>query len=131
MPKVCQHEARLEAVRNGVRSLESQLGHCRSDGFCASGTEFKSLLIAGVVYQFRFVLMDCRSMIWWRLSDCFGVTAVSELSLDGLFRLAAKEGLISDLNCWLEYFELLDGNVLRIFERVPVFVEFLRKEKLA
>ncbi|MDR0522472.1 MAG: nucleotidyltransferase substrate binding protein [Planctomycetaceae bacterium] len=117
-----------DKLQNAMKSLEDALSYSRSGEFQGLGIEFKSVLISAVVQNFGLTFAVCRQMIERQLADRLGGNTAGGLSTDSLFRTAAKEGLISNLNHWLEYMDCEhltpSGSIaLRTFEKAAAFLE--------
>ena len=117
-----------DKLQYAMRSLEDALKYSRSGEFHGLGIEFKSVLISAVVQNFGLTFAVCRQMIAQQLTDRLGKEAVAGLTPEDLFRLAAKEGMITDQNRWLEYLgcEHLSPSsnlALRTFEKASAFLE--------
>ena len=118
----------LDKLQYAMRSLEDALKYTRSGEFQGLGIEFKSVLISAVVQNFGLTFAVCRQMISQQLADNVGKAAVTGLSPDNLFRLAAKEGIITNENRWLEYLDCehltpSSNLALRTFEKASAFLE--------
>ena len=116
-----------------VRGLESSLATCRSGEFRATGIEFKSLVIAGILQDFQWTLKQLRYMIWYQLADCVGAVEVAGMSEGRLFALAEEKGMISSAARWLKYFDadylsFSNDGFQHTVDKVSAFVEFFRKE---
>ena len=117
-----------DKLQYAMRSLEEALKYSRSGEFSGLGIEFKSMLISAVVQNFGLTFSVCQQMISQQLTDRFGKEAVSAMSSEDIFRSAENEGIITNLNHWLEYldFEHLTPSsnlALRTFEKASAFLE--------
>ena len=117
-----------DKLQYAMRSLEDALKYSRSGEFGGLGIEFKSVLISAVVQNFGLTFAVCRKMIAQQLADRLGKDAVAEIMPEDMLRLAAKEGIIANLNRWLEYLDCEhltpSSNVaLRTFEKASAFLE--------
>lgn len=117
-----------DKLQFAMRSLEDALKYSRSGEFGGLGIEFKSVLISAVVQNFTLTFAVCRQMILRQLTDCLGREAVAEIAPADIFRLAAKEGIITNLNRWLEYLDCehltpSSNLALRTFEKASAFLE--------
>ena len=117
-----------DKLQYAMRSLDDALKYTRSGEFHELGIEFKSVLISAVVQNFCLTFAVCHRMISQQLADCFGKGAVAGLSSEDIFRLAAKEGIITNLHHWLEYLDCEhltpSSNLsLRTFEKASAFLE--------
>jgi len=117
-----------DKLQYAMRSLEDALKYTRSGEFHGLGIEFKSVLISAVVQNFGLTFAVCRQMISHQLADHLGKETVTGLSPEDLFRLAAKEGIITHLNHWLEYLDCehltpSSNLALRTFEKASAFLE--------
>jgi len=118
----------LDRLQYAMRSLEDALKYSRSGEFGGLCIEFKSVLISAVVQNFGLTFTVCRKMISQQLADHLGKETVADISPDDLFRLAAKEGIITNLNRWLEYLDCehltpSSNLALRTFEKASAFLE--------
>lgn len=116
-----------DKLQNAMKSLEEAIKYSRSPEFQGLGIEFKSVLQAAVVQNFSLTFKVCRQMIAYQLADRMGEETVEGRSPDALLRLAAKEGLISSLDNWLEYLDCehlsQSGTIaLRTFEKASAFL---------
>jgi hypothetical protein len=116
-----------DKLQNAMNSLEQAIKYSRSGEFQELGIEFKNILISAVVQNFNLTFNVCRQMITYQLIDRFGEDAVEGHSPDALFRMAAKEEIISNLNRWLEYLDcehLSQSSTiaLRTFEKASAFL---------
>ena len=117
-----------DKLQYAMKSLEDALKYTRSGEFQGLGIEFKSILISAVVQNFGLTFGVCRQMIARQLTDHLGKGAVEGMPPEGLFRMAAKEGVITNLNRWLEYLDCEHLNpssniALRTFEKASAFLE--------
>ena len=117
-----------DKLTNAMRSLDDALKYTRSGEFQGLGIEFKSVLISAVVQNFNLTFAVCRQMITRQLTDQFGIESVNGKSPEELFHMAAKEGLITNVNRWLEYFDCehltpSSNLALRTFEKASAFLE--------
>jgi hypothetical protein len=117
-----------DKLRNAMRSLEDALKYTRSGEFHGLGIEFKSVLISAVVQNFGLTFAVCRQMIALQLADQFGKESVNGKSPEELLRMASKEGLITNVNRWLEYLDCehlapSSNLALRTFEKASAFLE--------
>jgi hypothetical protein len=118
----------VDKLQYAMRSLEDALKYTRSSEFQGLGIEFKSMLISAVVQNFGLTFTVCRQMITRQLEDQLGSDAVGGLSLDSLFRRAEKEGIITNLDRWLEYLDCehltpSSNLAIRTFEKASTFLE--------
>ncbi|MDR0611174.1 MAG: nucleotidyltransferase substrate binding protein [Planctomycetaceae bacterium] len=117
-----------DKLQNAIQSLDNAIRYSRSPEFQELGIEFKNVLISAVVQNFSLTFRVCRQMIAHQLADRFDATEIEHLSSNDLFQLAAKEGLISNLNQWLEYLncEHLSQSssiAIRTFEKASAFLK--------
>jgi len=116
-----------DKLQYAMRSLEDALKYTRTGEFQGLGIEFKGILISAVVQNFNLTFAVCRQMITRQLEDRLG-KAAAELAPEEIFRKAAEEGVITNLNHWLEYLDCEhltpSSNVaLRTFEKASAFLE--------
>ncbi|MDR2441707.1 MAG: nucleotidyltransferase substrate binding protein [Planctomycetaceae bacterium] len=117
-----------DKLQNAIQSLDNAIRYSRSPEFQELGIEFKNILISAVVQNFSLTFRVCRQMIIHQLADRFDVAEIEHLSPEDLLQLAAKEGLISNLNQWLEYLhcEHLSQSssiAIRTFEKASAFLK--------
>jgi len=117
-----------DKLQYAMRSLEEALKYTRSSEFSGLGIEFKSMLISAVVQNFGLTFAVCRQMIVRQLTDRIGKETVAEMTPEDIFRSAAKEGIITNLNHWLEYLDCehltpSSNLALRTFEKASAFLE--------
>lgn len=117
-----------DKLQHAMRSLADALAYTRSGEFQGLGIEFKSVLISAVVQNFNLTFTVCRQMVGQQLADRLGKAALTGLEPADLFRTAAKEGLISNVDHWLEYLDcehLTPSSTLalRTFEKASAFLE--------
>ena len=111
-----------------MRSLEDALKYTRSGEFHGLGIEFKNVLISAVVQNFSLTFAVCCRMIQQQLMDCCGKESVAEITPEELFRRAAKEGLITSADRWIDYLDSehlspSSNLALRTFEKASAFLE--------
>ncbi|MDR2704454.1 MAG: nucleotidyltransferase substrate binding protein [Planctomycetaceae bacterium] len=117
-----------DKLQHAIESLENAIRYSRSSEFQELSTEFKNVLISAVVQNFSLTFRVCRQMIAHQLTDRYEVTEIEPLSPNDLLRLAAKEGLISNLNQWLEYLDCehlsqSSSIAVRTFEKASAFLK--------
>jgi len=117
----------MDKLQYAMKSLEDALKYTRSGEFQMLGIEFKSILVSAVVQNFGLTFAVCRQMITRQLEDRLGKEAVNEMVPAELFRAAEKEGILSNLDRWLEYLECEHLNptsnlALRTFEKATAFL---------
>ena len=117
----------MDKLQYAMKSLEDALRYTRSGEFQTLGIEFKSILVSAVVQNFGLTLAVCRQMITRQLEDRLGKGVVSGMAPAELFRTAEKEGILSNLDRWLEYLECEHLNpssslALRTFEKATAFL---------
>jgi hypothetical protein len=114
-----------------MKSLEDAIRYARSVNFQELDNSFKSVLQAAVVQNFSLTFNVCQKMLYYQLQDIVGAgnkeTADIE-SAKSLIKLAAKEGLISNLNNWIEYLECeyltnSSNSTIRTFEKAASFLQ--------
>ena len=116
-----------DKLQYAIRSLENAIKYSRSGEFQVVGIEFKSVLISSVAQNFHLTFAVCRQMISWQLVDRLGAKAVESMSSEELLQMAAKEGVITPLDRWIEYLECdsaqSSNGAFRIFEKASAFLE--------
>jgi len=117
----------MDKLQYAMKSLEDALKYTRSGEFQALGIEFKSILVSAVVQNFGLTFAVCRQMITRQLEDRLGTETVHGMAPAELFRTAEKEGILSNLDSWLEYLECEHLNpssnlALRTFEKATAFL---------
>jgi hypothetical protein len=117
-----------DKLQYAMRSLEDALKYTRSGEFQGLGIEFKSILISAVVQNFNLTFAVCRQMITQQLMDRLGKETVKGFAPEEIFRKAAQEEIITNLNHWLEYLDcehLTPSSTLalRTFEKASAFLE--------
>ena len=117
-----------DKLQYAMQSLENALAYARSGEFQGLGIEFKSVLISAVVQNFNLTFAICRQMISRQLADCFGREKVENKTPEEIFRIAAREGIISRVDRWLEYLDCehltpSSNLALRTFEKASAFLE--------
>jgi hypothetical protein len=117
-----------DKLQYAMQSLENALKYSRSGEFHGLGIEFKNVLISAVVQNFGLTFAVCRQMIERQLTDNLGAAAVGEFSSVELFCKAGQEGIITNVNRWLEYLDcehLTPSSTisLRTFEKASAFLE--------
>ena len=116
-----------DKLQYAMRSLEDALTYARSGEFQGLGIEFKSVLISAVVQNFNLTFAVCRQMISHQLTDIFGREMVERKTPEEIFRMAAQEGMITNLDRWLEYLDCehlspSSNLALRTFEKASAFL---------
>jgi len=117
-----------DKLQYAVRSLEDALKYSQSSEFQGLGIEFKSVLVSAVAQNFHLTFAVCRQMIAQQLTDRLGAEAVETVSPEELFRMAAREGVITNLTRWLEYLDCelsasASNAAFRAFEKSPAFLK--------
>ena len=117
----------MDKLQYAMKSLEDALKYTRTGEFQMLGIEFKSILVSAVVQNFGLTFAVCRQMMTRQLEDRLGKEAVNGLVPAELFRTAEKEGIISNLDRWLEYLECehlssSSSLALRTFEKATAFL---------
>ena len=117
-----------DKLQFAIRSLGDALAYTRSGDFQGLGIEFKSVLVSAVVQNFNLTFAVCRQMVTQQLIDDFGKEAVDGKTPEEIFRMAAKEQIISGLERWLEYHDCehlqpSSNLALRTFEKAAAFLE--------
>ena len=116
-----------DKLQYAMRSLEDALAYARSGEFQGLGIEFKSVLISAVVQNFNLTFAVCRQMITLQLTDTLGKEAVGGKTPEEIFRMEATEGIITNLDRWLEYLDCehltpSSNLALRTFEKATSFL---------
>lgn len=116
-----------DKLQNAMKSLEDAIRYSRSPEFQGLGAEFKNVLQAAVVQNFNLTFKVCHQMLGYQLADRYGEETVEGRSPDVILRMAAKEGLISNLDRWLEYLDcehLTQSSTIavRTFEKASAFL---------
>ncbi|MDR2643353.1 MAG: nucleotidyltransferase substrate binding protein [Planctomycetaceae bacterium] len=116
-----------------MKSLEDAIKYARTVNFQELDNSFKSVLQAAVVQNFNLTFNVCRKMLRYKLQDIVGGDVVgNEINnleeTKSLMKSAAKEGLISNLNNWLEYAECeyltqASNSTIRTFEKAASFLQ--------
>ncbi|MDR0390410.1 MAG: nucleotidyltransferase substrate binding protein [Planctomycetaceae bacterium] len=116
-----------------MKSLEDAIKYARSDNFQELDNSFKSVLQAAVVQNFSLTFNVCRKMLMYKLQDAvgldvFGKDNANAESTKSLIKTAANEGLISNLNNWLEYTDCeylthSSNSTIRTFEKANSFLQ--------
>jgi len=117
-----------DKLEYAMRSLEDALSYARSGEFQGLGIEFKSVLISAVVQNFNLTFAVCRQMITRQMADRLGTEMVEGKTPEEIFRMAAKEGVITHLDRWLEYLDCehltpSSNLALRTFEKASAFLQ--------
>lgn len=117
-----------DKLQFAMQSLDEALKYTRSAEFQGLGIEFKNILISAVVQNFNLTFAVCRQMIKHQLTDWLGKAEVTGKTPEELFKLAAQEKIISNLDHWLEYLNCEhltpSSNLsLRTFEKASAFLE--------
>jgi hypothetical protein len=117
-----------DKLQHAIQSLENAVRYARSPEFQELSMEFKNVLISAVVQNFSLTFRVCLQMITYQLIDRFGAAEVEPLAAKELLHLAAKEGLVSNLDQWLEYLDCehlsqLSSVAVRTFEKASVFLK--------
>ena len=117
-----------DKLQHAMRSLENAISYAQSNEFQGLGLEFKSVLISAVAQNFHLTFAVCCQMISLQLAEHLGKEVAQKVSSEELFRMAAKEGMITRLDRWLEYLNIehpisVSTNALRAFEKAASFLE--------
>ena len=94
----------VDKLQSAIRSLEDALKYARSAEFQELGSEFKSVLIAAVIQNFKLTLGVCRQMMIQLLAE-LGEGNSEGRTFEDILRLSADKGLISNLEGWLGYLD--------------------------
>ncbi|MDR2117871.1 MAG: nucleotidyltransferase substrate binding protein [Planctomycetaceae bacterium] len=116
-----------DKLQNAIQSLENAIRYSRSSEFRELGIEFKNVLISAVVQNFSLTFRVCLQMLRNQLTDRFDATEIERLEPNDLLHWAAKEGLISNVNQWLEYLDCehlsqSSSIAVRTFEKASAFL---------
>jgi hypothetical protein len=116
-----------DKLQSAMKSLEEAIRYSRSAEFQELGIEFKNVLISAVVQNFSLTFRVCQQMIRYQLVDRFGKDKIENDLPEKLFQIAAREGIISNLNRWLEYLDcehLSQSShiAIRTFEKASAFL---------
>ncbi len=96
----------LTSLKKAVRSLEMALDFACSQDKLAGFTENqKDVIRAGVIQNFEFTYELCWKFMKRWLENNLGATYVDGIPRKELFRIAAENQLITEVNCWMEYHE--------------------------
>ncbi|MDR0391728.1 MAG: nucleotidyltransferase substrate binding protein [Planctomycetaceae bacterium] len=116
-----------------MKSLEDAIRYSRSVNFQELDNSFKSVLQAAVVQNFSLTFNVCRKMLLYKLQDVNSTGIVGKEKADAestksLIQIAAKEGLISNLDNWLEYTDCeylthSSNSTIRTFEKASSFLQ--------
>ena len=122
----------MDKLQYAMRSFEDALKYTRTAEFQMLGIEFKGILISAVVQNFGLTFAVCKQMIALQLADRIGQEATDRMTPEVLFRTAAKEGIISNVEHWLEYLDCEHLNpssnvALRTFEKATAFLTDARE----
>ena len=122
----------LDKLQHAMRSLDDALKYTRSGEFHGLGIKFKSVLISAVVQNFGLTFAVCRQIIQRQLQDHFGKEMTESMQPNELFQKAAKEGLITSADRWIEYLDCehltpSSNLALRTFEKAAAFMEDARE----
>lgn len=116
-----------DKLQQAMKSLEDTIKYSRSAEYQGIGLEFKSVLQAAVVQNFSLTFNVCLQMLRYQLTDRYGNDVVSAYPPDVLLRTAAADGIIDNLDRWMEYLDcehLTHGSTvsLRTFEKAASFL---------
>ena len=95
----------LESLQGAIRSLESAIGVVRQKQDPGSGTSAAELEVirAGVIQSFEFTHELCWKFMKRWLEDNIGSAYVDGVPRRELFRLAAENRLLTDVERWMDY----------------------------
>ncbi|MCL2006204.1 MAG: nucleotidyltransferase substrate binding protein [Planctomycetaceae bacterium] len=115
-----------DKLQSAIRSLDDALKYARSAEFQELGAEFKSVLIAAVIQNFKLTLAVCRQMFNLLLTE-LGENNIEGKSFETVLQLAAEKGLIGNLERWQGYLdnEHMDPSCnlgIRTFETASAFM---------
>ncbi len=95
----------LSSLQKGVASLERSIGVAGSEIKGEVDTDIEEVIRAGVIQNFEFTYELCWKFIQRWLEVNVGASYVSGITRRELFRLAAEQKLIDDVDNWAEYHE--------------------------
>ncbi|MDR0871720.1 MAG: nucleotidyltransferase substrate binding protein [Planctomycetaceae bacterium] len=116
-----------DKLHQAMESLENAIKYSRTSEYQGIGLEFKAVLQAAVVQNFSLTFNVCQQMIRHQLVNLRGTGFVEGHAPDAVLRKAFAEGLIDDLDRWLEYLDcehLTHSSTipLRTFEKSASFL---------
>lgn len=125
-----------------MKSLEDTITYARTINFNELDNSYKSIIHAAVIQNFNLTFKICQKMLHNQLQNTvtdtpviaaqFNTTPANNLndnieSAKSLIHTAAKEGLISNPNNWLEYLDCeyltnSSNSTVRTFEKAAAFL---------
>lgn len=126
----------LSSLEKSVQSLDRALAIATSSEVAATlSCEHKEVLRAGVIQNFEFTYELCWKFMKRWLENNLGATYVDGVSRKDLFRLAAEQRLIENIEGWMEYHYArnLTAHTYNLDKAQEVFLsaqKFIRDAKL-
>jgi nucleotidyltransferase substrate binding protein (TIGR01987 family) len=94
----------LDKLRNAIASLQAVQGRSEDPALMAALDDVtREAVRSGVIQHFEFTYELAWKFIRRRLEADIGRTAVDGLNRRDLFRVAAENGLIDDVEAWFRY----------------------------
>ena len=94
----------LNCLKKGIAALEYAVAEAHNDDFMGRLTPSQQEIIrAGVIQRFGFTYELCWKFMQRWLAENAGRVYVDGISRRELFRLAAENRLINDVEAWWEY----------------------------
>ncbi len=94
----------LDSLRNAVSALRAVLAKSEDNAFMAAQDEVtRDAIRSGAIQHFEFTYELSWKFIKRRLEADVGRSSVDGVSRRDLFRIAAENGLIEDVDPWFQY----------------------------
>jgi len=116
-----------DKLLQAIAAFEEALKYAKSIEFQTLGADVKSVVQAAVVQNFSLTFRVCTQMITNQLKDRLEGQMPSELSTEQLLHLAAKNGMIPNLERWIDYLSCehlthSSSMPIRTFEKATEFL---------
>ena len=116
-----------DKLARAVAALEETIKYAKSVEFQSLGIDIKAVVQSAVVQNFSLTFRVCMQMITHQLRDIMGSQMPSEPSTEQLLHFAAKNGMIPNLDRWIEYLSCehlthSSSMPIRTFEKATEFL---------
>ena len=92
-----------DKLSRAIAALEETIMYAKSIEFQALAMDIKAVIQSAVVQNFSLTFRICTQMMTHQLKDRLGSQMPADPTTEQLLHLAAKYGMVSNLNRWIEY----------------------------